>query len=277
MSQEAHKAGVSGGGEQHSSHSRSVVTALKSRLRTFASSFKGVLETRAAALKQQQARRSAFGGGRAAHDLGKPMVFDSPPPLLFAGGAGSADGASSGIGGGRGGGGGGGALPRPHGGAARFSALEGGPTGLTPPRPAGAAASPPVPPTGAAARAAAAEAALRRTLDGANVGAFHLDETQAAALAPQGYLQDRAEAVEDIEATIVELGSIFNRLANLVTEQGEMVERIDDNASLTLSNVEAGQRELVRYFNSVRGNRWLIAKVMGVLMFFAAFFMIFLA
>jgi hypothetical protein len=39
------------------------------------------------------------------------------------------------------------------------------------------------------------------------------------------YLQSRAETMQNIESTIVELGGIFQQLAHMVKEQEEMVER----------------------------------------------------
>lgn len=43
------------------------------------------------------------------------------------------------------------------------------------------------------------------------------------------YIQQRGEAIEAIESTIAELGSIFGQLASMVSEQSEMIERIDAN------------------------------------------------
>ena len=39
------------------------------------------------------------------------------------------------------------------------------------------------------------------------------------------YIQSRASAMENIESTIVELGSIFQELAHMVKEQEEQIER----------------------------------------------------
>lgn len=38
-------------------------------------------------------------------------------------------------------------------------------------------------------------------------------------------MQSRAETMQNIESTIVELGGIFQQLAHMVKEQEEMVER----------------------------------------------------
>jgi syntaxin 5 len=41
------------------------------------------------------------------------------------------------------------------------------------------------------------------------------------------YIQSRSTAIESIESTISELGSIFSQLAGMVAEQRETVQRID--------------------------------------------------
>ncbi|KAK3337523.1 t-SNARE [Cercophora scortea] len=82
------------------------------------------------------------------------------------------------------------------------------------------------------------------------------------------YIQQRGQAIEAIESTINELGSIFGQLAAMVSEQTEMIERIDANTEDVVDNVEGAQKELLKYWGRVSGNRWLIAKMFGVLMIF---------
>lgn len=82
------------------------------------------------------------------------------------------------------------------------------------------------------------------------------------------YQDARADAVRQVESTIVELGQIFNQLATMVSEQGELVERIDANVDDTVINMEAGQNQLMLYYNSIAGNRALILKIFGVLLAF---------
>ena len=45
-----------------------------------------------------------------------------------------------------------------------------------------------------------------------------------------------------------------------------MVQRIDANTEDVVDNVEGAQRELMKYWSRVSGNRWLVAKIFGVLM-----------
>jgi len=100
--------------------------------------------------------------------------------------------------------------------------------------------------------------------------AFMYDETDQ-------YLSSRAETMQNIESTIVELGGIFQQLAHMVKEQEEMVERIDANVADAELNVEAAHSEILKYFQSVTNNRWLMIKVFAVLIFFFVFFVVFLA
>ncbi|XP_022118452.1 syntaxin-5 [Pieris rapae] len=91
------------------------------------------------------------------------------------------------------------------------------------------------------------------------------------------YVQQRAETMHNIESTIVELGGIFQQLAHMVKEQDEAIGRIDTNIAEAEMNVEAGHREIMKYFQSVTGNRALMFKVFGVLIFFFIFFVVFMA
>ena len=82
------------------------------------------------------------------------------------------------------------------------------------------------------------------------------------------YINQRGDAIEMIERTILELGGMFTQLAQMVQEQGEQIQRIDADTEDVLENVEGAQRELLKYWNRVSGNRWLVAKMFGVLMIF---------
>ena len=93
-------------------------------------------------------------------------------------------------------------------------------------------------------------------------------QAQLQEFAPQdnSYIQQRSEAITQIESTINELGGIFSQLAQMVSEQSEQIQRIDANTDDVVDNVEGAQRELMKYWSRVQGNRWLISKIFGVLM-----------
>ncbi|XP_037531716.1 syntaxin-5a isoform X2 [Nematolebias whitei] len=91
------------------------------------------------------------------------------------------------------------------------------------------------------------------------------------------YIQSRADTMQNIESTIVELGSIFQQLAHMVKEQEETVQRIDANVEDTQLNVEAAHTEILKYFQSVSSNRWLMIKIFLVLAIFFIIFVVFFA
>ncbi|KAG7572282.1 SNARE domain [Arabidopsis suecica] len=91
------------------------------------------------------------------------------------------------------------------------------------------------------------------------------------------YMQSRAEALHNVESTIHELSNIFTQLATMVSQQGEIAIRIDQNMEDTLANVEGAQSQLARYLNSISSNRWLMMKIFFVLIAFLMIFLFFVA
>lgn len=55
-------------------------------------------------------------------------------------------------------------------------------------------------------------------------------------------------------------------MQRLISPFSEMVQRIDANTEDVVDNVQGAQRELMKYWSRVSGNRWLVAKMFGVLM-----------
>ncbi|ABO98667.1 predicted protein, partial [Ostreococcus lucimarinus CCE9901] len=88
------------------------------------------------------------------------------------------------------------------------------------------------------------------------------------------YADSRQEALQNVERTITELGGIFQQLATMVSEQGELAIRIDENVDDTLANVDSAQTQLLKYLNTVSSNRWLILKIFAVLISFFSFFIV---
>ncbi|XP_053824050.1 syntaxin-5 isoform X1 [Vidua chalybeata] len=91
------------------------------------------------------------------------------------------------------------------------------------------------------------------------------------------YIQSRADTMQNIESTIVELGSIFQQLAHMVKEQEETIQRIDSGVEDAQLNVEAAHGEILKYFQSVSSNRWLLLKIFLILIVFFIVFVVFLA
>lgn len=91
------------------------------------------------------------------------------------------------------------------------------------------------------------------------------------------YMHSRAEALQNVESTIHELSNIFTQLATMVSQQGELAIRIDENMDDTLANVEGAQGALLKYLNSISSNRWLMIKIFFVLVVFLMIFLFFVA
>ncbi|CCC66976.1 hypothetical protein NCAS_0A04180 [Naumovozyma castellii] len=88
------------------------------------------------------------------------------------------------------------------------------------------------------------------------------------------YLQERNRAVETIESTIQEVGNLFQQLASMVQEQGEVIQRIDANVEDVDLNITGAQRELLKYFDRVKSNRWLAAKIFFIIFAFFLFWVL---
>ncbi|KAJ2746744.1 Integral membrane protein SED5 [Coemansia sp. BCRC 34301] len=82
------------------------------------------------------------------------------------------------------------------------------------------------------------------------------------------YLDSRSDAIHSIESTISELGSIFQQLAQMISEQRDVVQRIDANIEAVDINIGAAQNELLRYYSNISSNRWLMAKIFMVILVF---------
>jgi len=91
------------------------------------------------------------------------------------------------------------------------------------------------------------------------------------------YISERANTMQDIESTIVDLGNIMSSLSTMVQEQEEMVTRIDANVEASELNVELAHGEILQYFQSISSNRWLMIKVFGILIAFFVLFVVFFA
>jgi len=90
------------------------------------------------------------------------------------------------------------------------------------------------------------------------------------------YLESRSQAIDSIESTIAELGQIYQHFAQILAGQRETVQRIDDNIADVEMNVEGAQNQLMKYYNNISNNRWLIIKALGIVLIFFLIFVMFL-
>jgi len=94
---------------------------------------------------------------------------------------------------------------------------------------------------------------------------------------PYDHIARRATAVQNIQQTIGELQTIFQTVAQMVAEQGEVVERINANVLDAEANVQGAQSALITKLSSVSKNRMLILKLFGITVFFVVIFVAFFA
>ncbi|KAI9028479.1 t-SNARE [Hyaloraphidium curvatum] len=102
-------------------------------------------------------------------------------------------------------------------------------------------------------------------------GGFQSQELVQAG-ASQDYISSRAQAIESIESTIAELGQIYSNFMTVLAGQRETVQRIDEHIQDVELNVEGAHNQLLKYYQGLQSNRWLVIKVLFTLIFF---FMVF--
>lgn len=93
----------------------------------------------------------------------------------------------------------------------------------------------------------------------------------------QDYLRQRADAMTQVESNIVELGTIFNKLAVMVNEHRDMVQRVEDNVDDANTNLNLSMATLTGTLQNLQTNRALAAKVLGIVVLFIIMFIIFFA
>jgi syntaxin 5 len=106
-----------------------------------------------------------------------------------------------------------------------------------------------------------------------------LGREQGLLLAPpqaSQYYEAREEAVTEVEKTINELGTLFKRLATMISEQQELVERIDDDIESSVNNAERAKSVLMKAYEQAVSNRGLTTKLAAILGGFILFFILFL-
>jgi len=98
-------------------------------------------------------------------------------------------------------------------------------------------------------------------------------EQTMALIQNDSHIQERAEAMTELEGTIMEVQDIFIEMAGLINQQGEDITRIDENVESAESSVVLAGTELQKALKNIQSNKWLMMKIAGILM---AFFIIFI-
>lgn len=103
--------------------------------------------------------------------------------------------------------------------------------------------------------------------------------TQMMLLAPPSevqYYDQRQQAVTEVEKTIGELGTLFKRLSAMISEQAELVERIDDDIENAIEQSDLAQGALLKTYEQVSSNRGMYTKLAAIGVMSGLFFVLFL-
>jgi len=83
--------------------------------------------------------------------------------------------------------------------------------------------------------------------------------------------QQRLKEAHQAETMLGELGQLFGKMSTLISQQGEVLEKIEDDVEAAHTDVLAGQEELTNLYSLKKGNRPLIIKTFLVLNFLIVF------
>ena len=81
------------------------------------------------------------------------------------------------------------------------------------------------------------------------------------------------EESRQMESTLADITTAMNKFGNIVVEQGQTIDRIDDNMDTVNTNVDAGQNELLKLYKNMSSDRGFIVKVFLTLMFLIVVFL----
>lgn len=85
----------------------------------------------------------------------------------------------------------------------------------------------------------------------------------------------RVQEARQAERSLAELGTLFGKMSTLITQQSEVMDKIEDDVEAANVDVMAGQQEIATLYSIKKGNRALILKVFGLLIFFIIFMKIY--
>merc|ERR1712071_349463 len=81
----------------------------------------------------------------------------------------------------------------------------------------------------------------------------------------------RLEEARKAERSIAELTQIFGKMASLVSSQEEVIENIEYDVENAYMQTEGASKEIGKLYEMKQGNRGLILKVFGILIFMIVF------
>ena len=85
------------------------------------------------------------------------------------------------------------------------------------------------------------------------------------------HTQQRLNEAQQAETMLGELGHLFGKMSTLISQQGEVLEKIEDDVEAAHADIIAGQEELTTLYSLKKGNRPLIIKTFLILNFLIIF------
>jgi syntaxin 5 len=89
------------------------------------------------------------------------------------------------------------------------------------------------------------------------------------------FVNSRAQDVRHVEAAVTEIATLFGRLATLVAEQGNQIDRIDGDIENAGGQMDLASAQLQRAYDTAASNRMLALRIIGVLIAFIFGFVFF--
>jgi len=274
----AHQKRTLGKNSQPAQEASNVVGQLQEEFGQAAAGFKSILQQRTDAMKETTDRKKDIYGTDTIEDIpilnleNRPPVYntsDESGGFMAPGGFPTLDLTSGMMAAGEPTGS---QLPRPHGVTPMNSRV--GSSGSSLPTYAGAATSNYY---GNSQSSQAGAAAMLSPFDIQQMEQESGQDQMMQLIPDQDYLQSRADAMEQVESNIVELGAVYNRLATMVHEHKDMVQRVEDNVDEANSMVTMGMNQLVDTLSNLRSNKGLALKVFSILVVFIISFIVFFA
>ena len=87
----------------------------------------------------------------------------------------------------------------------------------------------------------------------------------------QRQTQNRLQEAQQAERTLAELGTMFTKMTSLISQQGEVLEKVEDDVEAGLQEIIGGQSEIQTLYAIKKGNRGLIIKLFSLLIFLIIF------
>ena len=83
--------------------------------------------------------------------------------------------------------------------------------------------------------------------------------------------RQRLDEAQQAESMLGELGQLFGKMSNLIVQQGEQLEKIEDDVEAAHADILSGQEEITKLYHIKKGNRPLIIKTFAILIFLIIF------